>query len=59
MVRYKVNEYFHPLRMGAINQLFKFEDPVLNIRGEIRINIIIVFDGIRRPCSSLNNICVI
>ena len=54
MVRHKVNDDLHSGQMRTINKLLKLHHSVRHIDGYIRINVVIIRDGIRRACLTLD-----
>ncbi|MPM99982.1 hypothetical protein SDC9_147177 [bioreactor metagenome] len=55
VIRHKINDYLHPGTMDTFNQRFKFAHPAVHVHRQIRINIVNVPHGVRRPGIAFND----
>ena len=56
VVRHKVDHHFHIVRVCATNKRLKFFHPTLDIDRQIGIDIVVIGDGIGRPCPTLHHL---
>ena len=54
MVGYEVDDHLHASLMRAFHELFKLQHTQIHVRRQIRVNIIIIGDGIGRARLSLH-----
>ena len=59
MVGHYIDNHFHALRMSTRNQGFKFLQAVSRVYGEIGINVVIIFHGVRRTGATLHHIGIV
>ena len=59
MVRHNINQYLHTVLVGALNQSFKFSQPVGRVYRQIGVNAVIVFYRIRRTGAAFYHIGVV
>ena len=55
MVGNKINDKLQPIGMRALDKCVEFGHSPLDVYGQIGIDIIIVFNGVRRPCASVHH----
>ena len=59
MVRHEVDDDLHACLMGALHQSLEFLHALIDIGGQIGINVVVVGDGVRRACPTLHNCWVL
>ena len=55
MIGYEINDHLQSCLMCTLHKLLKFLHTSININGQVRINVVVVGNGIRRTGLALNN----
>ena len=53
VIGHEVDDHLHPSLMGSIDKFLPFLHPAVDVDSEVGIDIVIVGDGVGRPCPTL------
>ena len=59
VIRHDVDDDFHAVVVGALDQRLEFLEPLCRVHGEVRVDAVVVLDGIRRAGTPLYDVGVV